>query len=144
MYSIGSVRSPTFLLSSWLCSVHKPVLSFVSFLRYFLLSPLAFRARFPSNHTSGREILKSSASSRVTFCSVSRLMGGCSYLALLNLCYAKSRILFVYMHEKETAWGADRLLILLLLLQKRVVVLLTPIYLDTYTAFANAAYCSHC
>src|SRR5437763_15973106 len=103
--SICSGQLSTFLLSSWLCSAHQPVLSLISFLRYFLLSHLDFRARFLSNHTKGREIPKSSASSRVTLCSVSRLMGGCSYLALLNLCYAKSRILFVYMHEKETAWG---------------------------------------
>lgn len=35
------------------------------------------------------------------------------------ICYAKSSILFVYMHEKEACVRADRLLILLLLLQTR-------------------------
>ena len=78
--SIGSGRLSIFLLSSWLCSVHRPVLPFVSFLRYFLLSLLAFRAHFPSNHTSGREIPKSSASSRVTVCSVSRSMSGVKWI----------------------------------------------------------------
>src|SRR5690242_20721423 len=63
--SIGLGRLSTFLPSSWLCSVHQPVLPLISFLRYFLLSPLAFRARCPSNHTSS-------------------YYSSCSYLCLLH------------------------------------------------------------
>lgn len=52
------------------------------------------------------------------------------------LCYAKSSTPHVYMHEKHTVCGLIDLSFSCCFYRSGLVVLLTPIYPDTYTAFA--------
>src|SRR6266700_4577034 len=58
------------------------------------------------------------------------------------LCYAKSSTQHVYMHEKDTVCGLIDLSFSYCFYRSGLVVLLTPIYPGTYTAFAINAYCA--